>query len=112
MLDSGVSNYDLNVVEKKDFTSLFENRHQLTWDDSQLIEQPFFDPGTSGNPEDGSGHGTFVAGTAGAMANGQGVVGMTPGVAIHSLKVLTDQGHTDITTVMAALDYIRPATTR
>ncbi len=107
VLDSGVrASADLNVVERKDFTMLFANRDQTTWDDTKILEMPYFDPGSAGNPEDETGHGTHIAGSIGAMANGRGVIGTAPGVAIHSLKVLTAQGQTDITTVLSALDYV------
>ena len=106
MLDSGVYDRDLNLVEMKDFTMLFKNRDQETWDDSNIINMPVFDPGTAGDPVDHSGHGTHGAGTIGALDNTAGIVGVAPGVKLHSLKVLTDEGRTDITTVMAALDYV------
>jgi hypothetical protein len=107
VLDSGVrESADLNVVERKDFTMLFTNRTQTTWDDSEILEMPYFDPGSTGNPEDETGHGTHIAGSIGAMANGNGVIGTAPGVAIHSLKVMTAEGQTDVTTVLSALDYV------
>ena len=106
LLDSGIYNNDLNVVEQKDFTMLFENRDQETWDDSAIIEMPFFDPGEEGNPADETGHGTHIAGTIGAENDTDGIRGVAPGVQIHSLKVLTAEGRTDITTLVAALDYV------
>lgn len=107
LLDSGVrASGDLNLVERKDFTMLFLNRSQTTWDDSKIVEMPYFDPGSAGNPSDETGHGTHIAGTIGAMQNGSGVVGAAPGVAIHSLKVMTAEGQTDVTTVVSALDYV------
>ena len=42
--------------------------------------------------QDGSGHGTHVAGTIGALANGRGVVGVAPGATIISLKVFNRTG--------------------
>lgn len=41
---------------------------------------------------DGNGHGSHVAGTIGALANGQGVVGVAPGANIVSLKVFDSSG--------------------
>ena len=113
LLDSGalVDDWmdDLYYVEKKDFTMLFENPEQLMWDDSMAPDVSGFDPGLSGNPYDESGHGAHIAGTIGARNNGHGVVGVAPGVRIHSLKVLTKEGRTDITTLLAAVDYVTRA---
>lgn len=106
VLDSGVYKNDLNVVERKDFTMLFENRNQTHWDDGAFMRMPYFDPGDRGNPEDGTGHGSHIAGTIGALANGRQVIGVAPGAQIHSIKVLTDQGQTDVTTLLAAIDYV------
>ena len=97
---------DLNYVEKKDFTMLFENPDQLTWDESLAETVVGFDPGSQGNPYDESGHGTHIAGTIGANNDLIGVVGIAPMVKIHSLKVLTAEGQTDITTLLAAVDYV------
>ena len=41
---------------------------------------------------DGDGHGTHVAGTIGAKANGEGVIGVAPGATIISLKVFDSFG--------------------
>ena len=113
VLDSGaMPDYwldDIHYVEKKDFTMLFENPDQLMWDDSLAPDVSGFDPGTLGNPYDESGHGTHIAGTIGANNDLIGVVGMAPGVRIHSLKVLTKEGQTDITTLLAAVDYVTRA---
>ena len=113
VLDSGAMPFswlgDISYVEKKDFTMLFENPEQLTWeeDDAQLVTG--FDPDTLGNPYDESGHGTHIAGTIGALNDLTGVVGVAPGVRIHSLKVLTREGRTDISTLVAAVDYVTRA---
>ncbi len=113
LLDSGATPdswvTDLYYVEKKDFTMLFENPDQLTWDESMAPDLSGFDPDTLGNPYDESGHGAHIAGTIGAINNLHGVVGVAPGVMIHSLKVLTSQGKTDITTLLAAVDYVTRA---
>ena len=100
---------DINYVEKKDFTMLFDNPDQLTWDEDFAPDVSGFDPGDAGNPYDESGHGTHIAGTIGAHNNLYGVVGVAPSVRIHSLKVLNARGQTDITTLMAAVDYVTRA---
>ena len=110
ILDSGATreagNDDLTFVESKDFTMLFENPDQLTWDEDDAPDVAGFDPGDSGNPYDDSGHGVHIAGTIGAEHNEYGVMGVAPGVRLHSLKVLTEDGRTDITTLLAAVDYV------
>ena len=113
ILDSGAMKDtwldDLNYVEKKDFTMLFENPTQQTWEEDSAPDVSGFDPGDAGNPYDESGHGTHIAGTIGAENNLHGVVGVAPSVRLHSLKVLNAQGQTDITTLMAAVDYVTRA---
>ena len=113
VLDSGAMQDswldDIKYVEKKDFTMLFENPEQLTWDEDYAQDVSGFDPGDAGNPYDESGHGTHVTGTIGANNNLHGVVGVAPRVKIHSLKVLNAQGQTDITTLMAAVGYVTDA---
>lgn len=42
---------------------------------------------------DGNGHGTHVAGTIAALANNEGVVGVYPGVDIHTVKIFNDSGN-------------------
>ncbi len=113
ILDSGVLSApfinDLAVVEQKDFTMLFENRDDLYWDDSLAITETGYDPGQSGNPADESGHGTHIAGIVGAVNNLHGVVGVAPRALIHNLKVLTAEGQTDVTTMLAAVEYVTRA---
>ncbi|MEL6446283.1 MAG: S8 family serine peptidase, partial [Bacteroidota bacterium] len=106
ILDSGVLSADLKVIEAKDFTMLFVNRDVPTWEEEDFEHMPVFDPGTQGDPADETGHGTHVAGIVGAVDDGDGSVGVAPEVKLHSLKVLTDQGRTDVTTVVAAVDYV------
>ena len=76
ILDSGAQQpgeiEELNYVEKKDFTMLFEKPEQLYWDESEAPDVTGFDPGDAGNPYDGSGHGSHIAGTIGAYDNAIG----------------------------------------
>lgn len=113
ILDSGAMTKswldDLNYVEKKDFTMLFDAQGGELWEEDDAPDVSGFDPGDDGNPYDESGHGTHVAGTIGAENNLHGVVGVAPGVRLHSLKVLNADGRTDVTTLLAAVDYITRA---
>lgn len=106
VMDSGISKEDLNLGEQKDFTVLFQNRDDAFWDEDEAQETPVYDPEEKGNPVDESGHGTHIAATLGAKDDKDGSLGVAPDVKVHSLKVLTEEGHTDITTVIAAVDYV------
>ena len=57
------------------------------------------------NPMDDNGHGTHVAGTIGAEANGAGVIGVAPGVKIYALKVLDADGSGYFSDIIAALEW-------
>ncbi|MFC7344833.1 S8 family peptidase [Saccharopolyspora griseoalba] len=57
-------------------------------------------------PEDGNGHGTHVAGTIGAVDNGDGVVGVAPGARIWAVKVLNDAGVGTTADVVCGIDYV------
>ena len=55
---------------------------------------------------DGDGHGTHVAGTIAALANGKGVVGVAPGAEVISLKVFDSKGGgASYGTIIAAINY-------
>ncbi len=113
VLDSGSMNTagwdDAIVEEQKDFTMLFENPDEMYWEEDDAPDISGFDPGSQGNPLDESGHGSHITGIIGAMNNRFGIIGIAPGVSIHSLKVLTKEGRTDITTLLAAVDYVTRA---
>ena len=53
---------------------------------------------------DGHGHGTHVAGTIGALANGVGVIGVAPGAEIIPIKVLSDSGYGSNSSVIQGID--------
>lgn len=55
---------------------------------------------------DRNGHGTHIAGTIGARNNSYGVVGVAPGVAMYSVKVLNDQGFGTAATIICGLDWV------
>lgn len=61
---------------------------------------------TSGDPMDGHGHGTHVAGTIGAVGNnGIGVVGVNWSVKLMALKFLADSGSGSTADAIAAIEY-------
>lgn len=85
--DSGIDHDhpDLNVVSRADCTS-------GTCRDNQ--------------GDDGNGHGSHVAGTAAAIDNEIGVVGVAPGARLHSVKVLGDNNQGQWSWLVAGYDYI------
>lgn len=58
------------------------------------------------NGTDPQGHGTHVAGTVGAIADGDGVVGVAPGVPLHAVRVLGSDGSGYLTDILAGLEYV------
>lgn len=80
VIDGGVSHSDLNVVESVAF---YEGN----------------DPGSDL-------HGTHVAGIIGAIDDGDGVVGVAPGVRIHSLDVFGGSEAASMSTLMSAVDHV------
>jgi subtilisin family serine protease len=60
----------------------------------------------TGGYGDGAGHGTHVAGTIGALDDGQGVVGAAPGVRLWAVKVLGDNGSGSWSSVICGLDWV------
>lgn len=55
---------------------------------------------------DDNGHGTHVAGTAAALDNGFGVVGMAPGARLWSVKVLDAGGSGFMSDIIEGIDYV------
>ncbi|MBB5800902.1 subtilisin family serine protease [Saccharothrix ecbatanensis] len=56
--------------------------------------------------DDGNGHGTHVAGTIGALDNGDGVVGVAPGARIWPVRVLNNQGSGSWSDIICGIDYV------
>ncbi|MQA94486.1 MAG: S8 family serine peptidase [Streptosporangiales bacterium] len=56
--------------------------------------------------DDGNGHGTHVAGTIGALDNGDGVVGMAPGARVWPVRVLNNSGSGSISDVVCGIDFV------
>jgi subtilisin family serine protease len=56
--------------------------------------------------KDGNGHGTHVAGTIGAKDDGNGVVGVAPGVPIYSVRVLNNAGSGSWSSVACGIDWV------
>ncbi len=61
---------------------------------------------TDGQGDDGYGHGTHVAGTAAALDNGIGVVGVAPGARLWSVRVLDNSGSGYMSWVIAGIDWV------
>ena len=60
----------------------------------------------TGGYGDAAGHGTHVAGTIGALDDGQGVVGVAPGARLWAVKVLGDNGSGSWSSVICGLDWV------
>lgn len=92
VVDSGIASHsDLNtqLVPGYDFVSLDQ-----TTNDGDGWDADASDPGSfTTNPVAASSwHGTHVAGLIGAAANGQGIVGVAPGVKLQSVRALGASG--------------------
>jgi hypothetical protein len=59
-----------------------------------------------GSFKDLNGHGTHVAGIAAAKDNGEGVVGVSAGAKVVPVKVLDNDGHGEISGIIAGLDHV------
>ena len=57
------------------------------------------------DPADDNGHGTHVAGTVAARANGTGVIGVAPEARLYALKVLSASGSGNFSAVISALQW-------
>ncbi|HVF75377.1 MAG TPA: S8 family serine peptidase [Acidimicrobiales bacterium] len=55
---------------------------------------------------DGNGHGTHVAGTIGARADGRGVLGVAPGTVMHPVRVLNNAGSGSWSSIICGIDWV------
>lgn len=76
-------------------------------DDLRLVENiDFRGNAYNGSARDIDGHGTHIAGIIGAIDDYDNIVGVAPGVRIHNYKVLNDDGKTDVSVVIAAVEHL------
>ena len=61
---------------------------------------------SGGSYADDHGHGTHVGGTAAAIDNDIGVVGVAPGARLWAVKVLNENGSGSLSCVIAAVDWV------
>jgi subtilisin family serine protease len=61
---------------------------------------------SSKSGDDDNGHGTHVAGSAAALDNNRGVVGVAPGARLWALKVLDRRGSGSFADVIAGIDFV------
>ena len=97
----GNVNVDLYVLD----TGVAKAINSDPYDDFRLVDNIDFRPGMN-DAADYDGHGTHVAGTAAAADDNDGLVGVAPGARVHNLKVLDDDGKTDVSVVIAAVEHI------
>jgi subtilisin len=64
------------------------------------------EPDEGGDYTDEHGHGTHVAGTIGAKADGNGVVGVSPGAPLYAVKVFSSLGTGALSDVICGLDWV------
>jgi len=76
------------------------------YDDLALVESIDFRDLNNQDARDYDGHGSHIAGIIGAADDADGMVGIAPGVRIHNYKVLNDNGGTDVSVSIAAVEHI------
>lgn len=92
IVDTGIDRYheDLHVVGGTDCSG----------------GSPFKKSCSDGTFADGHGHGTHVAGTAAALDNAIGVVGVAPGARLWGVKVLSDSGSGYTSWIIAGIEWV------
>lgn len=108
-------NADLNVTASIDGIddvrvdvdiAIIDTGIQLDHPDLNVVAGVSFVKGKNKTGNDDNGHGTHVAGTAAALDNGFGVVGVAPGARLWAVKVLDRRGSGNISGVIAGVDYV------
>jgi len=86
VIDSGIDldHPDLNVVTDTRYSKSF----------------------VSGSPNDCNGHGTHVAGTAAAINNNIGVVGVSAGASVVSVRVFGCNGSSSASTILSGINHV------
>lgn len=100
-----VGSADLSVVE----VAVIDTGIEMDHPDLNVIAEYDAVAEGGGDRADGTdpnGHGTHVAGTIGARANGTGVVGVAPGVPLHAVRVLDGNGSGYTSDIVAGLEYV------
>lgn len=84
----------------------FERAGQST--DSKASGEQSFGALESNTPEwhDSIGHGTHIAGIAGAIDNSQGVVGVCPDATLHAVQVLSSVGSGSASDIAAGINHV------
>ena len=89
VIDTGIDNPEVALDDEYDFTMDVERKDGIDTD----------------------GHGTHLSGVIGAKDDGAGIVGVAPGVGLHSLRVITgdevqDNEALDLSTAVAAVERV------
>ncbi len=94
IIDSGIelTHPDLNVYRYTNCVG--NNQYQQVCTDNDPASTDLF------------GHGTHVAGTAAAIDNGSGVVGVAPGARLWDVKVMDNTGSGYTSWIIAGIDYV------
>jgi len=93
---SGIVNVDVGIMD----TGV-----DLNHPDLNVYRQVTFVSGTTSGNDD-NGHGTAVAGIAAAKDDSQGVVGISPGARLWSIKVLNSNGIGSTSDIIKGIDYV------
>ncbi len=104
---------DLNATAKINYSdervnvdiAIIDTGIQLLHPDLNVFKNVSFVTGAKTGNDD-NGHGTHVAGTAAALDNGVGVVGVAPGARLWAVKVLNKNGSGFMSGVIKGVDYV------